>query len=403
MGKVRPVSRVRLFQITTVGLSILQNWVTLVYTVFDTIHYKLAKQTFRMAFNEKNIIYREANSEDNEKLLKLTEETPMDGEISVRIDRSPDFFRLLNERGPSKVFVAECDQSIVGSISVSAQKKYVNGHAYPLHYVGDLKVAPKFRCNGIGANLCSMVQSHLQSAGSNLVFTVVAKGNRKPSSFFHRDGGLGDFQSVGIFNVFQIPGSGQIVRYDPYQLHAEPASDEVVRFLNSYYKRYQLGPSVTKEGLCDTLIFVVRKTGTIKAISCLKDTSALKQNVIISMSKWLGVQVSIFNACASVFGKSKLPRLNEPIKMMYIKHFAMEEGNQRLFQLIVRHAQNLIYQKKYSFISIALHKSDPLNVYLKTFLKFTFQSEGLIISTKKDQKLVDDIKSGVLFEDFSIV
>ena len=64
------------------------------------------------------IHYRLANFEDNRQLIELTSSSGMTGEISLRIDRKPDFFGLLNMRGESKVFVAVDHETIIGSICV---------------------------------------------------------------------------------------------------------------------------------------------------------------------------------------------------------------------------------------------------------------------------------------------
>ena len=54
------------------------------------------------AFLRERVEIREAVETDNEALLALTRATPMDGTISLRIDRDPDFFALLRLRGPAE-------------------------------------------------------------------------------------------------------------------------------------------------------------------------------------------------------------------------------------------------------------------------------------------------------------
>ena len=73
--------------------------------------------------------------------MTLTSATGMMGEASLRIERRPDFFRLLHMRGESKVFVALDGCLIIGSLSVSTQKVYVGGEVYPLQFIADFKVA----------------------------------------------------------------------------------------------------------------------------------------------------------------------------------------------------------------------------------------------------------------------
>jgi hypothetical protein len=87
------------------------------------------------------ITYRLATHNDNQQLIELTASSGMPGEISLRIDRKPDFFSLLNMRGETKVFVALEDDKIIGSLCVSLQQVYVGGEIFPFYYVGDLKVA----------------------------------------------------------------------------------------------------------------------------------------------------------------------------------------------------------------------------------------------------------------------
>ena len=45
------------------------------------------------------MVIRKALNGDSEALIELTRLAPMKGRISLRIDRKPDFFSLLKERG----------------------------------------------------------------------------------------------------------------------------------------------------------------------------------------------------------------------------------------------------------------------------------------------------------------
>lgn len=51
------------------------------------------------------IKFQLATPSDNQQLIKLTAASGMMGEISLRIDRKPDFFSLLKMRGETRVFV----------------------------------------------------------------------------------------------------------------------------------------------------------------------------------------------------------------------------------------------------------------------------------------------------------
>src|SRR3954469_20823949 len=140
------------------------------------------------------IRYRLATHHDNQQLLDLTASTGMQGDISLLIDRQPDFFRLLKKRGETKVFVAVDNERIIGSLSVSSQLVYVGGKVLPVQYIGDFKVYESYRNKGVGLMLCNEMADHVISSGSDLAFLNVAKGNVKPLSFFKNRPHVPDFE-----------------------------------------------------------------------------------------------------------------------------------------------------------------------------------------------------------------
>src|SRR4030042_4873563 len=90
------------------------------------------------------ISIREACLSDNGKLLKLTSLAPMQGEISIRIDRNPDFYNLLNKRGHSMVFVAEDNGKLVGCFAASQSRMSIVGNQEVVYYLADLKIDPLY-------------------------------------------------------------------------------------------------------------------------------------------------------------------------------------------------------------------------------------------------------------------
>ena len=152
------------------------------------------------------ISYRLANDGDNQQLIGLTAASGMAGEISLRIDRKPDFFSLLKMRGETKVFVALDDDKIIGSLCSTLQQVYVGGQIFPMQYIGDFKVAESFRNMGIGLQLCNNMADYVISIGSDLAFLNVSKGNTKPISFFKNRPGVPDFDNIGVFKIHQLIG-----------------------------------------------------------------------------------------------------------------------------------------------------------------------------------------------------
>lgn len=349
------------------------------------------------------IHYRLANLDDNLKLIQLTAESGMAGDIGLRIDRKPDFFSLLKTRGNTKVFVAEENGEIVGAICVSLQNVYVGGELYPLQYIGDFKVAKKFRNKGIGLELCNKMADYVISKDSDLAFLNVSKGNTKPLSFFKNRPGVPDFDNIGIFKIYQIIGKRKKRTSSEYPIVEASLDDKVIHFFNVYYSDYQLGPALTKEKFENTRIFLIRESDRIIAAMSLIDTMPVKQNVVTTLSWKLRLLLKLINICSGFLGISKMPLLNEPVKMLYIKYLCVDANNKRIAKLLVNYARNIAFEMSYSFVSIGLHEKDQLNNCLSGLPKLKFRSVGMLLSIKDNRHLINKVKNGIPYEDYSLV
>ena len=89
--------------------------------------------------------------------------------------------------------------------------------------------------------------------------------------------------------------------------------------------------------------------------------------------------------------------------MMYIKYLAVDKPGKQLVKLLINYARNIVYEKSYSFVSIGLHEKDPLNACFSGLFKLTFNSVGMLLSIKDNRALIEKVKQGVPFEDYSLV
>jgi ribosomal protein S18 acetylase RimI-like enzyme len=349
------------------------------------------------------IKYRIANSNDNQQLIELTSDAGMAGETSLRIDRSPDFFKLLELRGESIVIIALDDDIIIGSLCISQQNVYINGEKSIIHYIGDFKVSEKYRNQGIGLQLSNEMAKYALASGIDICFINVSKGNTKPFSFFKGRTGIPDFENIGNFKIHQLIGKKSTVKLTNYQIESIEPNDELIEFLNAHYFQYELGPVITKEKLKGTQSFVIRDNHVVIAAMCLMDTMPIKQNVLLKTSFYNQLLLKIINTLSKVLGISKMPLVNEPVKLLYIKYISVIGIRRDPIYSLLAHARNIAFERSYSFVSIGLHEKDPFNTYISKFFKLTFYSIGMIVSLKNNKLLIEKIKRGIPFEDYSQV
>ena len=187
------------------------------------------------------ISIEEATLNDNLELLALTQATPMNGVISLRIDRSPAFFQLLKLRGTGKVFIARADGRIVGCISVVYRSVFVDGKPQRVGYVGDLKVHPSFQGSRVALKLTQALFGYAMRQDVDLYFCVVASGNEKAFSFLQGRLGIPPFQFVGRFRVYEILTSPNRLSSKSYEIEDTNVDDihEVCRLCNQFNTSYQ--------------------------------------------------------------------------------------------------------------------------------------------------------------------
>jgi len=346
---------------------------------------------------------REATRSDNEGLLSLTSMTPMGGTISIRIDRHPDFFRLLDRRGRSHVLVAEEDGRIIGCVSVARVSVHVDGRCESVHYLGDLKTHPQHRGTGLAVRLLKSMHRDLLEADADLVMCTAAYGNKNVLPFFDGRAGLPKAVALGTFNVYQILPSPRRPRMRAYDIQEEPDHPDLCRLYNDHFRRYQFGPVFQPSSLHMSRHWVARSGGAIRAALSLVDIGDAKQNVLIRLPFGLGIFVSFLRPLRHLFPIANIPEKNHPIRILYIKAWACHEDQDKALDLLIQTARNVSLKENFHFLAIGVHEKDPLGKRLTKYTKFTFKSMGFVVSLKRSHDDILRLRQGVPYEDYSLV
>jgi hypothetical protein len=345
---------------------------------------------------------RLASPADNKQLLALTSDTPMQGVIALRIDRQPDFFNLLQARGNSTTYIFEKNSQIIGSISASKCKVFINGKAEGIYYISDLKVEKTFRAKLYLHKLISQMHRYLQLQDADLLFCTAALGNNKVLPIFDGRASIPKFYSLGKFSVFQLLPSKKRAKNPSYEIRQQVADQAIIEQFNCFYQHYQLGKVIDSLDK-DLITLVAYKDKQAVAAITLKDTLPLKQNVVVGLTPPLRALVSLVNGLNEYLPIPSLPAMGEAVKNLYINNFYCDQGHQKAFESLIAQARHLAFKEKFHFVSIGLHEKDPLQKCFTSFYKFEFTSLGYIASLKNNKSLIDEIIAGIPFEDYSLV
>ncbi|MGB8193781.1 MAG: GNAT family N-acetyltransferase [Chitinophagaceae bacterium] len=346
------------------------------------------------------MLIRKAIPADSAALIALTALTPMKGKISLRIDRKPDFFRLLQERGAHIVLVAEDDQhQITGSFSAARQNFVINNRIQPVYYLGDLKVHPDHCKSTVAYRLVKAMQQEMIASGIDLVICTAADGNTSVAPFFEGRSGIPAFQKTSVFNVHQV-----LPKPFAADAHVRTYGNaaELSSFYTQYFRRYNLYPAISH--LEDCIHFCYEENGKMAAAISLFNPAAFKQNVLIDYPFSISVVLQLMRSLKLFLPLPSFPSKGDELRLLYVKYSGFGEGREYAFLKLLEAARDYAFRQRFHFVTIAADEKDvQVNKLLQPFSKFNFRSLHLIASLQKNDQLIRQIADNIAYEDYSLI
>ncbi len=364
--------------------------------------------------SDDKIEIREATELDNEALLALTRATPMGGKIALRIDREPDFFRLLRARGEAIVYVATHEGVIIGCLSAAVHVAYVRGALEKIAHVGDMKVHPQFRGRGITLRLIGVLQVRLQAECVDVCFSLVADGNKPVMTIAEGKHGTPAQVQLGRFFVEQLipsPFAGRSKKY-AIERAAEQDLKSIVTILDQVSRDRNFSPRITVEEIRECAqrdhsapfcaVLVARDGGRIVATLTVDDTRNFRQNVLVGLPSALRILLLVLRVLTFPIPGFNVPRLDAELPMLYVRYLGCKAGHEEALRALLSQARKLAYEQRVTFLSLGLHERDPMRPVVDGILRFTFTSRSMAtsaITPERVKTLVDLIP----YEDFALV
>lgn len=334
---------------------------------------------------------REAAPADNDALVALSVACPMEGDIGLAVDRSPDFFALNRLEGASwRVGVVDDPANaagLAGCIAVAERMVYCNGEPTPAMYVSDLKVHPRHRGTGVADALTTWARDACIEAGGPdvLAFLTVLAGNRAMERRMPGPRGLPRLHRVGIFRTHTLPilwrrrGPGAGVT-----IAAGSASDveEMAGLWSRVAPGRQLSHVLDGAGLASWVDgapsldlsryrLARRPDGRLAGFLAVWDQSAFKRLRVTGYSRKLSAVRTAFNALAPALGSTRLPPTGGALRNLTAMHVCVPPEEPEVLRALVLDAYDAARGQGFSFLNVGLDAADPLGVAMKGLLAQT--------------------------------
>jgi hypothetical protein len=323
---------------------------------------------------------RDAVAEDNDALLALAEQCPMEGEIGLCISRRPDFFalnRLEGDRWRVGV-VGGPDGAAVGCVAIAERDVYLHGRPVRTMYVSDLKVHPDHRGGPAADALCEYARDVCLATGGDAIptFLTILAGNRSMQARLSGPRGLPNvhrFATVRAHSISLLWHRRPVPPDDGGRV--EPAGPEDIEEMAALWQRVaperQFGAVHDAQSLAawieaapglDVSCYRLarRRNGTLAGFVALWDQELFKQTTVTSYSRRLAGVRRLFNAAAPIVGATRLPPPGRPLRYLTAVNVCVPASTPEVLRSLLVHAYNEFRGAGYSFITIGLDIEDPL-------------------------------------------
>ncbi|HUF28037.1 MAG TPA: hypothetical protein VMM18_13770 [Gemmatimonadaceae bacterium] len=326
---------------------------------------------------------RDATSEDNAALLEITAACPMEGDVSLCIDRAPDFFALNRLEGERwRVAVVEhAHGSPVGCIAATSRRAWLDGRVAEVGYLSDFKVVPGHR----GGRAADALAFHARDAmrewlGDDApVFLTILDGNCAMERRARGPRGVPSLRRFATLRSHSIPLLWRRRPPDQPSMRVERGSaaavEEMIALWSRVAPRRQLAPVFDAESFAawiaaapglDLSHYLLARDGSgrLAGFIAFWDQQSFKQLRVLRYSARLGAARHLVNAIARVGGGVPLPGPGKPLRYATALHACVPEGRADVLRALVLAAYEAHREEHYAFLTVGLDAWDPLSAAL---------------------------------------
>jgi len=278
-----------------------------------------------------------AGQKDDAAIRRLLRETPMVGQVSISLEREPNYFADAGIANESKQTIVAYDNERLACVgSCAIRQRFVNGQPRRVGYLGSLRMDQRYAGRFDILRRGYQLFHELQTADpAEFYFTSIASDNERARRFLERGAAcMPLYEFVGELVTLLIPtnrGAMNIRNGEEGTVSDDPASlDQLVAFLNSSNQQHQFAPCWSAEelrslqnlGLRASDFCAVRKEGNWIACGAVWDQRAFKQTVIRGYAPWLRIARPILNGINRICGGPRLPMIGVTLSNAFASHVA---------------------------------------------------------------------------------
>jgi len=327
------------------------------------------------------VISRRAGPDDNAAILDFMREQHMQAGLSLRFDRSPSYFALLEAHSPDhRTWIATVAGRIVAVASVVVRPAYLDRSVQTVAYFADLRQAAGRKLAGLWRSLAQRVVSEVRSElGATLAFCSILRDNRLARASI-LESPLGSRLGLRHFFGYRtVSIVGRLPRFRGRrgEVQVRPATqgdDESLRqFVDSESRELQFAPVFDRRtwqrrietwpdfGI-DNFLMATDARGGIVGCLALWDSSSVNRIVVGALPWRAEVLRRAVNATAILTRRPRIPVGPEShLPDLCLTHLRIANRDPVVFAALLDAALRAMRRmRRHATLSLCLYDGDPL-------------------------------------------
>jgi len=312
---------------------------------------------------------------DDAALRRLARENPMQGQISLSLEREPSYFAAAAIEGSEHhTIIATENGRIICAGSVSTRVRYINGRPMRIGYLGGLRLdaSARNRTSVIRRGYEMFHRLHDEQGGPPLYLTSIVADNRPARRLLERGlAGMPTYRFLGEFVTLIIPRRRPaFASFINSGMSAGPLTVPQA-LLARHQPQYQFAPAWTDEDMRSSGLaaqdFRIARSADGAPIACaaLWDQRCFKQTVVRGYAPFLRALRPLINASASLHGRPRLPGMGQPISHAFASHMATDPHQPNVTQTLIRLLQQSAQSRGIDYLTVGFDARDPRLTHLR--------------------------------------
>ncbi|HSY19923.1 MAG TPA: hypothetical protein VK815_16385 [Candidatus Acidoferrales bacterium] len=324
------------------------------------------------------IAFALAGEGDDADIRRLLQENPMPGNISLSLEREPDYFADAYLPGETKqTIVAHAAGRVVCTGSCTIRRRFVNGEPCQVGYLGGLRLdagqAGRFDILRRGYEFFHELQA---SEPADFYFTSIAADNERARTLLERGlPGMPRYEFIGEFVTVLLSTDRRHAVSKP-DASPVPPMEQVIELLNNHNCQQQFAPCWSEDELGALQMLglrvgdfqFIRDAGHIVAGAVLWDQRKFKQTLIRGYAKPLARARPLLNLVARFTDGARLPAIGETLANAFITQLAVDPDKPDSLTGLVKDLRGAAARRGIELITLGFAANDPrLAVVQKKF------------------------------------